>query len=87
MMTAPAHIMFLQMGRRRKQVESLKAASELYCQIRDASGAGASTFPEGIIVDDAGNFMARISYNGRVWAQRNWTDSEVPIFDNRMETA
>jgi len=36
-------------------------ASAIYCKLRDDSGEGASTFPDG---KWNGN---RISYNGRVW--------------------
>lgn len=41
--------------------EQLKAASAAYCRLRDESGEGASTFPQGKAA------IYRISYNGRVW--------------------
>ena len=39
----------------------LAEASRVYCHLRDESGEGASTFPEGRAA------IYRISYNGRVW--------------------
>lgn len=47
-------------------------ASSLYCAKRDASGQGASTFPEGKWKDH------RISYNGRVWeAGKDFPESKA----------
>lgn len=46
-------------------------ASEIYCEARDTSGEGASTFPEG-------NWKGhRISYNGRVWQK----DGKLSIYN------
>lgn len=55
-------------------------ASRLYSEARDGSGEGASTFPEGEILED-GKAIARISYNGKVWAPRPWQSGDEPLFD------
>lgn len=60
--------MKLKIGSKRYAVESLKEASAFYSKTRDDSGEGASTFPTGIVFDNAGKFLARVSYNGRLWA-------------------
>ena len=55
--------MKLSIGRRMKtEVMDLQEAVDVYCQQRDNSGEGASTFPDGKI---EGGY--KISYNGRVW--------------------
>lgn len=43
----------------------LAEASRIYCQLRDESGEGASTFPEGRAA------IYRVSYNGKVWLGAN----------------
>jgi hypothetical protein len=54
--------LILRIGRRhRLEVTSLAEASRIYGELRDDSGEGASTFPDGRV----GHY--RISYNGRVW--------------------
>lgn len=48
--------------------EDLKACVKTWEMLRDARGAGASDLDTRIIVKDkSGNFVAEISYNGRVW--------------------
>ncbi len=56
--------MKLYIGRRTFDVASLEEASRVYQAERDASGEGASTFPQGYIGEH------HISYNGRVWRGR-----------------
>lgn len=54
--------MKLTIGKRyRIEVTNLADAQRVYCSLRDESGEGASTFPDGRV----DNY--RISYNGRVW--------------------
>ncbi len=53
-------------------VDTIEDAVEFYNDERDASGEGASTFPEGLIFGQARGKVAdapfkRISYNGRTW--------------------
>ena len=47
-------------------VESLEACSAIYQRMRDYVGLGASQFPFGE-VRSAGDVVATVSYNGRVW--------------------
>lgn len=56
----------LKIGRRQSvPVRDLVDASNTYGILRDESGEGASTFPEGRVDIDGKRY--RISYNGRVW--------------------
>lgn len=57
--------MTLHIGRRHFPVDSIAAASAKYSEVRDASGKGASSMPDGRLVDGAHAY--RISYNGKVW--------------------
>lgn len=74
-MTTPAQIttptrLALRIGRSRNLVEvsSFAEASRLYSELRDRSGRGASSMPEGRIYDaDTIELVASLSYNGRVW--------------------
>ena len=57
-------------------------ASRLYGERREASGFGASAFPEAILL--LGDIsVGRISYNGRIWPLGEWHADMKPIFDNR----
>ena len=74
---------------------TLKWLSECYCEIRDESGEGCSTF-RSVNVYEAGttNIIGHISYNGRVWSGPTGEhglsiplcldDSKI-IYDNRVE--
>lgn len=53
--------MKLRIGSETFEVADLKEAQRVYCEQRDASGEGASTFPQGSVG------AVRISYNGRLW--------------------
>lgn len=75
--------MFLQIGSRRYQVDSFKEASEKFCKARDLAEVGASEVPPVKIVTAEGDVIARISYNGRVWAPGEWKVDDVPLYDNR----
>jgi hypothetical protein len=58
-----------------------KEASAIYCAKRDASGLGASEWPDG---DWNGH---RISYNGRVWeAGKEWPEGKA-IYNPREDVA
>lgn len=58
----------LKIGRRSSKHESVEQAAAHYAALRDASGEGASTWPEGRASDSDGTTY-RISYNGRIWPQ------------------
>jgi hypothetical protein len=76
---------------------SLRWLSECYCEIRDESGEGCSTFkPVNVFVCGTTDAVAHISYNGRVWDQplgahfcalTGFLDTSKLIFDNRAKAA
>ena len=87
MTPAACPALYMQIGRKRYQVASLQEASEMFCAARDKSGHGASRTPDVTIVDERGETVARISYNGRVWPVGEWTPDQKPIYDNRIGAA
>ena len=73
--------MKLIIGRRHSiNVASLEEASRIYCTLRDESGEGGSTWPEGKVG------AHRISYNGKVWLGK-WESGAKPVFDPYAEVA
>lgn len=58
-------------------------ASRLYSRRRDASGLGASGFPDAILLLD-GIEVGRLGYNGRIWPLVPWTPGIEPIYDNQQ---
>jgi hypothetical protein len=73
--------MKLIIGRRHSiDVASLEEASRVYCELRDESGEGGSTFPEGKVGKH------RISYNGKVWLGA-WTAGEEPVYNPYAQVA
>jgi len=73
-------MMTLAIGRRMTlQVRDLIEASREYQRVRDQSGEGASTFPEGRVKGASGSY--RVSYNGRVWLSRKWTEGDKPVLE------
>lgn len=65
-------------GRGIYRVHTLRHASAAYGQLRDDSGEGASTFPEGRVFRGREE-VAKISYNGRVWLPGPWSPGISPI--------
>ena len=63
-------------------VNNIAEASRIYERERDASGEGVSTFPRGEITGKDGEWVGRVSYNGRVWAERreDWNRDTGPIY-------
>lgn len=59
--------------------QSFEEAQERYIEARDASGLGASGFGDGEVFDEMGQTLARISYNGRLWAPLPWTPEARPV--------
>lgn len=51
-----------------RNCRSLEEAQRGYVALRDGSGYGASQFGFGQVFDEAGQLIAHISYNGRLWA-------------------
>jgi hypothetical protein len=75
--------MILKIGNRAAvEVASFEQASRIYAQYRDASLEGASTFPDGYILD-GDRIIARVSYNARVWPPAGWREGQTPLFDPR----
>jgi hypothetical protein len=73
--------MILKIGSRASfNVTSFEEASRLYAQYRDASLEGASTFPDGAILDGA-RLIARVSYNAKVWPPTKWSPGQAPLFN------
>lgn len=74
--------MKLKIGNRHTvEVKSLEEASRVYCDLRDQSGEGSSTWPEGKI-----DRKFRVSYNGKVW-DREWMAGDLPVFDPYAQVA
>ncbi len=69
---------------RRIAAPTFAELSAVYCQLRDASGEGGSTFAPAIIRDDAGIAIAYISYNGRVWpgSPQEWSAGRVCLYSS-----
>ncbi len=69
-----------------KTVASYREASEA---VRSFIGTrGASQCPRNMgLIADGGKIVARVSYNGRVWAGAEWKpgDPSVPLYDPRKE--
>lgn len=63
-------------------VHSFAEASAIYCEMRDASGEGGSTWRDGRLYRGE-EYVARISYNGRVWAPGEWAPGAEPLYCNR----
>jgi hypothetical protein len=73
--------MILRIGNRASfNVSTFAEASLTYARYRDASLEGASTFPDGIILDGT-RTIARVSYNAKVWPPGMRTQSQIPLFD------
>jgi hypothetical protein len=79
----PAKTMFLEIGCKRFQINSYEEASRMFCAARDKTGEGASRTPSPTIVDERGDVIARVSYNGRVWTGATYVPDAVPLYDNR----
>lgn len=79
--------LYMQIGRKRYQVASLQEASEMFCAARNKSDLGASRTPDVTIVNERGETVGRVSYNGRVWPAVKWTPDQKPIYDNRIGAA
>jgi hypothetical protein len=73
-------MMTLHIGRRATMtVKDLREASAVYQQLRDESGEGCSTFPDGFVTRDQAVY--RISYNGRVWLGSKAYAGQRPILE------
>jgi hypothetical protein len=82
-MTTPTRTMFLETGSKRFQVASFEEASRMFSAARDKAGEGASRTPLPKIVDEHGEVIGHVSYNGRVWADPTYVTGAVPLYDNQ----
>lgn len=78
----PGPMILRQRGYPDLTVKDLADASRQFCERRDASGLGASGFPDASILVD-GRPIARTSYNGRIWPPGPWDPETEPLYDNR----
>ena len=84
----PVQRLFVQVGKRRFEVESFEDASKRFAGFRDAAfdrGATGSTLPKTIIVDQNGKPIARIAQNGKVFppSDGDWRSEigQTPLYD------
>lgn len=69
----------LTIGKRRYQVASIGEASRMFCAARDKAGLGSSKTPKPLIFNADGSLLGHISYNGRVWAGRDYVPGATPL--------
>lgn len=62
-----------------RNLTSLDACQRVYVSLRDEFGLGASRFGGGEIFDQFGQYVARISFNGRLWPALPWTPGMKPL--------
>ena len=55
--------------------------SEAYCEVRDFTGEGVSTFGFGIVRDQHGQHIYTVSYNGKVWEPDGMQDYSSLVYD------
>ncbi len=63
-----------------KTVASYREASEAVRAFIGMRGASQCPRDMGVIAD-GGKIVARVSYNGRVWAGAAWKVGDVPLYD------
>jgi hypothetical protein len=59
---------WIRVGRGTYPFSSFAAASAAYCATIERLGLGVSEAPACVLLDDAGNVVARVAYNGRIFA-------------------
>lgn len=60
-------------------LRSLTDAQLAYAAIREESWLGGSQFGDGLVYDEMGQNIARISYNGRIWGPLPWHPKAQPV--------
>lgn len=60
--------MEIRINRKAHTVASYAEARRLWEEYRDSTGAGYSEIGNGAVVTHEGQPVARVSYNGRIWA-------------------
>lgn len=62
-----------------RTIKTLTDCQRHYIAARDESDLGASCFGPGHVFDEAGQHVARISYNGRLWGPEEWTPGQQVV--------
>lgn len=75
--------MYATIGNTFHPVESFAQVSAAYRRTIDELGLGASETPRCLIVDRLGRPLARVSYNGRIWAHDPGETDAPPLYDPR----
>ena len=60
-------------------VDSLKEAAELTQIFINEFNLGSSNWTGGIVLDNTLNFVAKVSYNGRIWDSEDWQSAKEII--------
>lgn len=69
--------MMLHIGRHAFPVLDLAGASLRYQRFRGTKSS--KVVPEGVVHDDSGAIVARVSYNGSVWPAAPWHPGQCPL--------
>ena len=72
-------VLTLTIGRKAFPVVDLAEASARYQRFRGTKSS--NHVPEGFVRDAGGSGLARVSYNGRVWAPSPWQPGAEPILE------
>lgn len=72
-------MMQMHIGRRVIPVQSFEDASKKFEAARGSRGS--RNMPDGLVYDDKGEQVARVSYNARVWAPGPWRADAEPLYD------
>ena len=62
-----------------RHLTTTEACQRAYIAARDESGLGVSRFGSGEVFDEAGQHLATISYNGRLWPPLPWRSYLKPL--------
>ena len=70
----------IQIGRLIRPVSTMADAYALF--LSRVGNRGASTMPTGWLINDAGEKVGHVSYNGRVWSGKpqDWTMGKKPLY-------
>lgn len=63
------------------EVEDINQARQLCIEFIKYYQLGSSNWYGGKIIDENNNFVARVSYNGRVWDSEDWKESNEIILN------
>lgn len=88
----PKQQLFLEVGKKRYGVADFKEASEKVVQVTEEGmrqGLGGSDFKSPLIVDQSGNVIGYVAWNGRVFegTPEHWTADTKLLFDNREKSS